>query len=240
MKIIYGVNNRLTACEEKCPAKEAPHSLRFDMILDDATGTLQKENTATIGKDTIRNMVRIIEKQIYDHCIRSILTNSNEWGYPGLWTVALQDLCGLSASINQHHPEQKHDNAAPSDITNRIIDDSAAKHGVEANLIKAVIKAESNFDDNATSARGAMGLMQIIPETARELGVKNPYDPVENVMGGTQYLKMLLDRYGGDRNVALAAYNWGMGNVEGNPGKLPEETKTYIARVNKYLDQATT
>ena len=81
--------------------------------------------------------------------------------------------------------------------------------------------------------------MQLMPETARDLGVKDPYDPAQNVMAGTRYLKMLLDRYNGNANTALAAYNWGMGNVERNPARLPEETKNYIARVTGYRNKAT-
>ncbi len=119
-----------------------------------------------------------------------------------------------------------------------IISRSAETYGVDPALIHAVIRAESDFDESTTSSKGAMGLMQLMPETASDLGVKNAYDPVENVMGGTRYLKLLLDRYDGRLPVALAAYNWGMGNVERNPGRLPEETRTYISRVNRYYDEA--
>jgi soluble lytic murein transglycosylase-like protein len=79
--------------------------------------------------------------------------------------------------------------------------------------------------------------MQLMPETARDLGIEDPYDPSQNVTAGTRYLKMLIDRYKGNVNVALAAYNWGMGNVERNPGRLPEETRNYIARINGYLEK---
>ena len=80
--------------------------------------------------------------------------------------------------------------------------------------------------------------MQLMPDTARELGVKNPFDPVENIMGGTRYLRGLLDRYQGDKRLALAAYNWGMGNVERNPEKLPRETANYISRVLRHYNEA--
>jgi len=121
----------------------------------------------------------------------------------------------------------------------QIVDHAAQAHGVDKALITAVIKTESDFDPHCTSAKGAMGLMQLMPETAKELGVQNPFDPVENVMGGTRYLKSLLDRYDGNVPLALAAYNWGMGNVERHPGRLPRETRLYISRVNQYYQEGT-
>ena len=101
-----------------------------------------------------------------------------------------------------------------------------------------MIKAESNFQVSSTSPKGARGLMQLMPETAREMGVTDSYNPVENIMGGTRYLKGLLDRYQGNVPRALAAYNWGMGNVEKYPDRLPRETREYIARVTEEYQSA--
>ncbi len=119
------------------------------------------------------------------------------------------------------------------------INKASAQFGVSPHLIKAVIQAESSFDHQAVSPAGAQGLMQLMPATARELGVDNPFDPEQNVMGGTRYLKSLLDRYEGDLDKALAAYNWGMGNLERNPDGLPAETRNYQSKVKTFLAQVT-
>ena len=112
-----------------------------------------------------------------------------------------------------------------------IIQQAAQTYGLNPNLIAAVINAESNFDKHAVSHAGAQGLMQLMPATAVELGVTNPFDPEQNIMGASRYLKSLVNRYEGDLSLALAAYNWGMGNLERHPGRLPAETSNYIAKV---------
>ncbi len=87
----------------------------------------------------------------------------------------------------------------------------------------------------AVSPAGAQGLMQLMPKTAAEMGVTDPFDPRQNILGGCRYLSRLLDRYQGNLRLALAAYNWGMGNLEKNPGALPRETRNYISQVENKL-----
>jgi soluble lytic murein transglycosylase-like protein len=113
--------------------------------------------------------------------------------------------------------------------------EAGQEYGVDTSLIKAVIQAESGGNPIAVSPAGAKGLMQLMPGTAAEMGVGNPFDPVQNIRGGTRYLRKLLDRYQGDVRLALAAYNWGMGNVEARPEAMPRETRNYILKVeNQY------
>jgi soluble lytic murein transglycosylase-like protein len=113
-----------------------------------------------------------------------------------------------------------------------MIDLHSRRQAVEPALVRAVIQAESDFDRRALSAKGAMGLMQLMPETARELGVSDPWDPDQNIDGGTRYLRQLLDRFGGDLAHALAGYNAGPSAVERYGGVPPyAETTAYVDRV---------
>lgn len=131
--------------------------------------------------------------------------------------------------------------SAPTKYESEISKAVSTYNNVPSSLVKAVIQAESSFNPNAKSSAGAAGLMQLMPATAKSLGVKNVYDPAQNIMGGTKYLSQMISKYG-DTSLALAAYNWGPGNVDKAIKKYgkswskiaphaPKETQNYVKKV---------
>jgi hypothetical protein len=134
-------------------------------------------------------------------------------------------------------------NGTPSQYIKKydgIIGEASRRFGLEPSLVKAVIKAESDFDHEAVSDKGAQGLMQLMPATAADMKVKDAFDPEENIVGGTRYLSQLMERFGNKRELAIAAYNAGPEAVQAYGGIPPfQETKAFVQRVLRYYEQLT-
>jgi soluble lytic murein transglycosylase-like protein len=116
-----------------------------------------------------------------------------------------------------------------------LIEEHARLNSIRSDLVRAVVQVESGFNPYAVSPKGALGLMQLMPATAQQFGVRNPFDPHENVRAGVAYLRQLLDRYENDERLALAAYNAGPAAVDRHGQNVPpyRETRDYVARINK-------
>lgn len=119
-----------------------------------------------------------------------------------------------------------------SEELDAIFTEASNTYGVSKDLLKAMAKAESNFNPSAVSSAGAMGIMQLMPATAASLGVSNAFDARENIMGGAKYISQLLEKYNGDTSLALAAYNAGSGNIDKYGGIPPfTETQNYVSKI---------
>lgn len=145
----------------------------------------------------------------------------------------------LNEAVSVKEGEEENAEASGGKKTlEQIFIEASEKYNVPLNLLKAVAKQESDFNQNSLSHSGAQGIMQLMPATARFLGVKDAFDPQENIMGGAKYLSQKLKMYNGDITLALAAYNAGSGNVSKYGGVPPfAETQNYVKKVRAYMQQ---
>lgn len=138
----------------------------------------------------------------------------------------------LTNALNEAEAIQANTQSTSKSQILNVVSQISKKHGVDEKLVQALIKQESGFNPNAKSKAGAMGLMQLMPSTAKSLGVNNPYNIVQNVEGGVKYLKSMLDKYNGNMILALAAYNAGPGAVDKYDGVPPyKETQNYVKNI---------
>jgi hypothetical protein len=145
-----------------------------------------------------------------------------------------KDFNGINQFFERQAGRKRKETTTNPDLASAILD-AAHKYDIDPNLISAIIKQESNYHPGIKSNKGAQGMMQLMPQTAADLGVDNPFDPRQNIMGGTKYLSQLLEKYHGDTSEALAAYNAGPGNVDKYGGIPPfNETQDYVKSVLKH------
>jgi len=150
--------------------------------------------------------------------------------------LSLQESQIVDKYASQQHYTLSDKAEKTGSVINRLIDRVAEKVSLAPELIHSVVSAESDYNPTAVSHAGAQGLMQLMPGTAAELGVKDSFDPAQNLMAGSKYLKQLLDKYDGDLDHALAAYNWGQGNVDRHGlENMPQETCDYLVKVKALL-----
>jgi len=215
--------------------KTAAATADFDTALNAAT-TPDKAQTTAQSAMALAAALRM-------ELLRSVATFGDDNDSEGPDLGALEQALSSQANIAASRPAAvaatavpvapaayRQDNSLPA-----LIAKASQRYQVAPELIRAVIHAESGFNPQAVSPAGAQGLMQLMPATAADLGVHDPFDAEQNIMGGTRYLRQLLDKYHGHLDSALAAYNWGPGHVDQQSDPLPQETRNYIKRIRGYL-----
>ncbi len=224
--------------------KQKQTSPLFEHILDDSVNSLKnvensQKNIITMMKmeqiQLLRGLFSEEEEKDSDNFFTGII-NSHRLNLLSLQKSQIIDKYYSAKLTPQLQPLEQQ----PKQI-GQMIDHVAEKISLAPELIHSVVAAESAYNPTAVSHAGAQGLMQLMPETAQELGVQDSFDPLQNLLGGSRYLKQLLEKYAGDLDSALAAYNWGQGNVDRyGLENMPEETRNYLAKVKNLLETQST
>ena len=238
------LNNLAAGLINKISPEEKAHThhiaeKNFKQVLEElATGSELQEKTphrlASIAQLSQIQMLHslFVEEDDADNSLFSTAQSAGDFGL--LQTQRSQYIDKYYAaqrpSLVTDQPLGRHD-------IDKLIEQVAVKVSLAPALIRSVVATESAYRADAVSPVGAQGLMQLMPETARELGVSDSFNAHENLLGGSRYLKQLLDKYDGDLDHALAAYNWGQGNVDRQGlAKMPTETRNYLTRIKSLLN----
>ena len=226
------VANAATDTTTTSAVQTGQQTQNFSQVLETATkaaaalaidSLVAASNTGAVNVSTVQSFFD-------QHGININLSDSN--------SVASALTAGASAISNAVNTISENTGALIcSDELNQYFEEAASAFGVDAKLLKAIAKQESNFTADAVSSSGAVGIMQLMPQTAQSLGVTDYNDASQNIMGGAKYISSLLYKYNGDVSLALAAYNAGSGNVAKYGGIPPfTETQNYVSKVLAYYN----
>ena len=211
------IQNLLSSSGKASAMQRAVQMNNYVNTLNAQWAPVEKQNTA------------VENQQAKIQSFENVLKNSTGVKFGDLLT---RPVTKVNANIYSAQAETGAEKISTREQIKNIVFRDAKKHGVDEKLVNALIKQESGFNPNAKSKVGAMGLMQLMPATAKGLGVTNPMDPEQNVEGGVKYLKSMLNKYNGNVILALAAYNAGPGAVDKYDGVPPyKETQNYVKSI---------